>query len=167
MAAVDQLRNPATWQGDHDEIILALNRATNLKDLLQTDMGMVQTPFWDDASDVGDDAPDDAQIWYGQVADVAAPPAELTWFENTAIWVFTGLLAFSGTPAAAIAFRTIAPKFVIAQKAGDVGEVIRIVVDAQDVGRVDTTGRAGQIIETPIVADPDLSTHQIYLIKAS
>lgn len=127
----------------------------------------VDTPYWDEASDVQDQAPADSQTWYGQVTDVHAAPASLTWFENAAIWTFTGLLAVSGTPAAAILFNTVAPKFVLAQKAGNVAEVIRIVVDAQDIAMVDTTGRSGQIIETTVVPDPAVSPHQIMLIKVS
>lgn len=127
----------------------------------------VETPFWDEATNVDDDAPADDQIWYGEVEDATAPADSLTWFENTAIWAFTGLLAFSGTPAAAIAFQTVAPKFVLAQRAGDVGEVIRIVVDGGDVATIDTTGRSGEVIETTVVTDPDIDLHQIYVLKVS
>lgn len=128
---------------------------------------MVDTPFWDSASDVGDDAPVDSQMWYGEVTNVLDPPASLTWFENAAIWTFTGLLAVSGTPAAAVLFNTVASKFVLSQKAGAVGEVIRIVVDAQDIAMVDTTGLSGQIIETPVVTTSGVSPHQVMLIKVS
>lgn len=167
MAAVDQLRNPATWQGDHDEIILAVDRATNLKDLLQTDVGAVETPYWDDASDVDDNAASDMQPWYGYVDDPTLPAGELNFFESALVWTFTGLLAVSGTPAAAILFHTIAPKFIIAQKAGDVGEVIRIIVNAEDVARVDTSGRAGEIIETPIIPTESDTGYDVLIVKES
>jgi len=126
-----------------------------------------ETPFWDDATDVDDSSAPEDQIWYGEVEDAEAAPDELSFVENLILWSFTGLLAVGVSPAVAIAFNTIAPKFVIAQRAGDVGEIIRIVVDAQDVARIDTTGRAGEIIETPVIADPELETHQIYIIKVS
>jgi len=127
----------------------------------------VETPYWDDASDVDDNASTDDQLWYGEVTDATAPADELDFVENILVWSFAGLLAVAGAPAAAIAFTTIAPKFLIAQKAGDVGEVIRIVLDGHDVTTIDTTGHAGEIITTPVVGDPTLSTHQLYLVKVS
>jgi hypothetical protein len=150
----------ARWQVMFEDA-LALAETTNCA------VSDLQTPFWDTAADVGDSAPVGTQTWYGEVVDPNAAPASLTWFENAAIWTFTGLLAVSGTPAAAILFNTLAPKFVLAQKAGAVGEVIRIVVDAQDIATVDTTGMSGQIIETTVLPDPAISPHQIYLIKVS
>jgi hypothetical protein len=167
MASIDQLLNPATWEGEHDEIILALDRALELKILLQGSTPVVQTPFWDDASDVDDDASIDMQTWYGYVSDPVAPPGELTFFEDATIWAFTGLLAFTGTPAAAIAFRTVAPKFVLAQRAGDVGEIIRIVIDAEDYATIDTSGRAGEIIRTPVSTTSGTEMHDILIIKQS
>ena len=127
----------------------------------------VSTPFWDTASDVDDEEDRTTQTWYGEVTDRNGPPGSLTFFENVAIWTFTGLLAVSGTPAAAILFSTVAPKFVIAQRAGSVGEVIRIVVDAQDQALIDTTGLSGTIIETPIDVSANSSPHDIMIIKVS
>jgi len=127
----------------------------------------VETPYWDDESDVDDNATAEDQLWYGEVTDPTAPADELDFVENILVWTFAGLLAIAGAPAAAIAFTTIAPKFLIAQKAGDVGEVIRIVLDGHDVTTIDTTGHAGEIITTPVVGDPSLSTHQLYLVKVS
>ena len=171
LAAVDQLILPSTWQGTHDEKVVALNRAVLLKDLLTVPVSApasdVETPYWDDASDVETSEPVDSQVWYGEVTNPTAPAAELDFVENALVWIFTGLIALA-TPelgfAPAIAFNTIAPKFLIAQKAGDIGEVIRIIVDGQDAASVNTTGHAGEIINTPILADPTLDTHQIYIV---
>ena len=170
LACVDQLRNPATWQGDHDDIILALNRATNLKDMLQIPVaapGDIQTPFWDSATDVDDDATPELQTWYGEVTDPDAAAGELTFFENLAVWTFTGLLAVGATPAAAILFNTIAPRFVLAMRGDDFGEVIRIVADGQDMARVDTTGRAGEVIRVPIALDESISPHELIILRQS
>lgn len=170
MAAVDQLLNPATWEGDHDAVILALNRATNFKDMLQTEVvagGDLEAPYYDDATDVGDSAPEETQTWYGTFTDVLAPAAELDFVENALVFVFSGLLAIGVAPSVGIAFKTIATSFVIAQKAGDIGELIRIVVDGKTDITVDTTGHAGEIIETPIYADPRSDLHQVYVMKVS
>lgn len=129
--------------------------------------GNIPTPFWDTATDVDDEAVPAEQVWYGEVDDPELPPDELSFVENVGIWVFTGFLAVSGTPGAAILFNTLAPEFVLAMRGDDFGEVIRVLVDGQDQALVDTTDRAGEIIEVPIVADPDLSTHDVMLIKVS
>lgn len=124
-------------------------------------------PYWDDSEDVDAEEPPGAEEWYGYVTDPEAPPGELDFVENAIIWAFTGFLALAGTPAAAIAFRTIAPRFVIAMKGDDFGEVIRILVDGEEAARVDTTGHAGEIIKQQIIANPDNETHQIYIINAT
>jgi len=130
-------------------------------------MDAVPTPFWDEAGDVDDEVPPDEQVWYGEVTDPEAPAPELDFVENIGIWAITGFIAYSGNIGAAIAFHTIAPSFVLAWRAGDVGEIFRIVVDAAEAGTVDTTGLAGEVIRTPINADPSLSGHDIMLIKVS
>lgn len=166
LGAVDQLRQYAALVGDHDTKIVTVERVNTLMALLQTDTTEAETPYWDDASDVEDSEPVDMQPWYGEVTNPTAPPDELDFVENLLVWTFTGLLALA-TPefgfAPAILFHTIAPKFLIAQKAGDVGEIVNIVIDGKSYGSVDTTGRAGEIIETPVIADPSLDTHEILI----
>lgn len=125
----------------------------------------VETPFWDDATDVDDEEPSNDQAWYGYVDDASAPPGELTFKEEAFIWGFAGLLAVAATPAAAIAFHTIARPFVLAAKADDLGELIRILVNGTDIVRVDTTGRAGEVIEIPIVAEENPDGYDILIIK--
>jgi hypothetical protein len=128
----------------------------------------VDTPYWDTDDDVDDEMSIDEQSWYGYVEDAEAPPGELTFVEDISIWGFAGLLAVgTGSLPLAIAFRTIAPRMVIAVRTGDVASIIRIVIDGEEAARVDTTGHApGEVINTPIVGDPDNETHQIYLVKA-
>lgn len=125
----------------------------------------VDTPFWDDASDIEDEASDDEQIWYGYVEDASAPAGELTFKEQASIWLFTGLIAVVATPAAAIAFHAIAAPFVLAAKADDLGELIRIVINGTDIVRVDTSGRAGEIIEIPVIPEHNDAGYDILIIK--
>jgi len=131
----------------------------------------VPTPYWDDDSDVDDDDPPDLQPWYGYVTDPEAPADELTIVEQASIWAFTGFLAaatWEVGAAPAILFNTIAPKFVLAVRRGDVGEIIRILIDGQDAAMVDTSSAsAGDVIRVPIVANPELSTHDIMLVQVS
>jgi len=131
----------------------------------------IPTPYWDEDSDVDDEYPSDMQPWYGTVDDPEAPPDELTFFENAAIWTFTGFLAVATIEvgaAPAILFNTIAPRFVLATRRGDLGEIIRILVDGQEAARVDTSSYSpGDVIRTNILADPEIETHEILMVQVS
>jgi len=124
-------------------------------------------PYWDTAEDVDDSLPVSSETWYGEVADPDAGPEDLEFVENAAIWALTGFIAYSGQIGAAIFFHTIAPRFVLAFKAGDVGEVIRIVIDSADYGTVDTTDHAGEIIRKPILPETSETGHDIMLVKTA
>lgn len=169
MAAVAQLLLPSTWQGDHDDIIEAQNRASNLQYLLTVPVaasGEYPTPYWDEATDVDDAEPADMQTWYGEVTDAEAPADDLTFVENAGIWIITGFIAYAGQVGGALFFRTIAPRFVLAWHKGDVREIWRIVVDASDAGTVDTDDYTeDDVIEVNVVGDPDLTEHDIYIIQ--
>lgn len=175
MAAIDQLLNPATWQGDHDDKILALDRANTLKYLIQTpvtESDMIPTPFWDDADDVDDEAEPDMQTWYGEVSNPTAPPGELDFVESVALWAFTGLIALATFEVAglapAILFHTTVEKFIIIQKRGDVAETIRFVVDSQDAGFVNTAPYApGDLIETTVITPQTGEMHELLIIGGS
>lgn len=133
--------------------------------------GNIPTPFWDEDTDVDDEAPIETQSWYGTVSDPEAVPAELDFVENAAIWAFTGFLAAATWEigaAPAILFSTIAPSFVLAVRRGNLGEIIRILVDGQDAAQVDTSAMSeGEVFYQTIVADPDLETHTLMLVQVS
>lgn len=127
----------------------------------------VDTPFWDDAEDVDDELPADDQPWYGQVADAAVAPTELTFIENAFVWSFTGLIVASlgGIPgvAPALAFRTIASRFILSfRNGGTAGDVIRFFVDGVKVFEGVSTGDES-ITDVTVIADPDMDDHQIYI----
>lgn len=131
----------------------------------------VPTPFWDTDDDVDDELPVDAQPWYGYVADPTLPADELTFVEQAGIWGITGFLAFATFEvgfAPAILFHTIAPKFALAFRRGDVGELIRIVVDGVELSRVDTTpAAAGDVVRVQVIADPEIEEHALLLVQES
>lgn len=130
------------------------------------DDGGIPTPFWDEAQDLNDEETPEAQSWYGEVADENAEPDEISFVENVGIWIITGFVAYAATPAAAIFFHTIAPRFVHAFHKGDVREIWRVVVDSADYGTVDTDDYPSDaIIEMPIIADPELAGHDIFIIN--
>lgn len=182
------------WLGIFNAALLATTYAYNYEQVNETDLtpeecaaycyeklleyfdstcaGGVPTPFWDDDTDVDDESPADVQEWYGYVTDPEAPPEELTFVEDAAIWGFTGFLALATWEigaAPAILFRTIAPRFALAMRRGDLGEVIRILVDGEEAARVDTSGYdAGEVIRVPIVGDPAIETgHDVMIVQVS
>lgn len=128
--------------------------------------GGYPTPYWDEISDVEDEEPADLQTWYGEVTEPNANPDEMTFVENAFIWTITGFIVYSGQIGAAIAFNTIAKRWVLAWRKGDVREVFRVIVDAADAGEIDTDDYdAGDLIEMQIIGDPALSTHDILIVR--
>lgn len=124
----------------------------------------VPTPFWDEVTETDDTAPAEEQVWYGEVDDPLLPADELTFIENAGIWAFTGFLALSGTPAAAIAFHTAAPAFVLAMRGDDFAQVIRVIVDAEDYAAVEMPADADALVETPVFAGESETGHDILLV---
>lgn len=176
LGAMSQLQLQSTWKTDNaDDTLLAQNRATDLIDQFNTPTcptDTIDAPFWDDSEDVDDELPITEQPWYGVVSDPEAPPAELDFVENALIWALTGFLAVATWEigaAPAILFHTIAPRFVLASRRGDLGEIIRIIVDGEEVARVDTSSASpGDVIETPILTDPTIETgHDIMIVQVS
>ncbi len=174
-AACDQLLQYPSWIGDHDEKNLAVDRALSLKIQLQTPIYVpereIPAPYWDDDEDVDDEMPVEDQTWYGEVTNPTAPADELTFVENAVIWIFTGFIALVLAPAlpagvaAGLAFRTLATRFTLAFRRGDIREQIRIIVDAKDYSIVDTGGMTeGETIEIDVNGLDDLSTHDILLV---
>ncbi len=127
----------------------------------------VETPYWDEDSDVDLSEDVDSQPWYGIVEDVFAPPDGMTFRENVELWSWSGLVALAATPAAAVLFHTVAARFIVAFKAGDVGEVIRVIIDSADGGMVDTSGHAGEVMQMNVYGDPSLDTHDLLIVKVS
>jgi hypothetical protein len=174
-AACDQMLQFTSWLGDSDEKKLAVNRALTLKILLQTPIYVPErdwpAPYWDSPVDVEAEEPTETQEWYGEVPDQNAPAGEITFVQNAVIWLLSGFVLIAASPtlvgsvAAALTFRTLAKKFVLAFNRGDVGEQFRVIVDAQDYAEVDTTDyEPGDVIE--LVADdlPDADEHDILIV---
>lgn len=177
-AAVDQLLQFTTWEGDQDAKILAVYRATTLKYLLQNPVIVgdreIPAPYWDDETDVDDEETPELQEWYGQVNSATAPPGELTFQQNAIIWILTGFVLVAASPSiigslpAAIFFRTIAVRFQLAFNRGDVREVFRIIVDLKDYLTVDTGDmEEGEIIEVNVDGLDDLPNHEILIIRTA
>jgi hypothetical protein len=174
-AACNQMLQYSSWIGDENEKKLAVNRANTLKFLLQFPVEVGErdypAPYWDSDEDVDDEMPAEDQEWYGMVTNPSAPANELTFVENAVIWIITGFIALVLSPAlpagvaAGLAFRTLATRFTLAFRRGDIIEQIRIIIDAKDYGTVDTSTVAeGEIIEINVNGLEDLPMHDILLV---
>lgn len=125
------------------------------------------TPFWDGVTDTDDEYPVETQPWYGYVTDPEAAPGELTFVEDATIWTLTGMLAVSASPAAALLFQTIAPRFALAMRGGDLIEIIRVIFDGEEQARITTTGNPDELIEIPVVGDAGISVHDLLIVLES
>lgn len=174
-AACNQLLQYYSWIGDEADKKLAVNRANTLKFLLQFPVEVGErdypAPYWDSDEDVDDEMPIEEQTWYGEVTNPTAPANELTFVENAVIWIITGFIALVLSPAlpagvaAGLAFRTLATRFTLAFRRGDIIEQIRIVIDAKDYGTVDTSTVAeGEIIEIDVNGLEEADFHDILLV---
>jgi hypothetical protein len=177
-AACDQMLQYPSWIGTSDEKKLAVDRALSLKIQLQEPVYVgereIPAPYWDDDADVDDEAAFEDQTWYGEVTNPDAPADELTFVENAVIWVFTGFIALVLAPAlpagvaAGLAFRTLATRFTLAFRRGDIREQIRVVIDANDYTTVDTDGMTeGDIIEIDVNGLADAEFHDILLVVSN
>lgn len=175
MGAVSALTNPYNWYRNGD--LTQQEAADAFADIIDAAYALsvagascpsgVPTPFWDTATDSDDEyPPGELTPWYGVAVVTYASPPEVTFVESLFIWSFAGFMAYSGAVGAAIAFLTIAPRFVIAFKTGDIGGIVDIIVDASRVGRYNTYSPTPGIMRVPVATDPDLDEHQIYIVKA-
>lgn len=169
MDAVSALANPFAWYRNGD--LTQTEAANAFGDIIdatyaQAETGqcstVVDTPFWDEDGDLDDESSIEDQIWYGEVEDPTVAPDETTFVENVAVWGFTGLLAVGVSPLVALAFNTIAPAFVVSIRTGDYARIIRLFVDNELMNTTSAQGD-GSVIDIPVLADPELATHQIYL----
>lgn len=174
-AACNQLLQYSSWVGDPDQRKLAVERATNLKIQLQIPVDVAErdypTPYWDDGTDVDDSVPADEQDWYGYVTNPSAPANELTFVENAVIWIFTGFVALVLSPAlpvgvaAAVTFKTLATRFTLAFRRGDIAEQFRVIIDAADYETVDTSAMAvGEVMEISVDGLQEIPLHDIMIV---
>lgn len=165
LGALTQLTLQSTWAGEFDPPnALAMRRGASLIQqfaLAYDDAACpitqeVPAPFWDDATDSDDESDAADQDWYGVYdGDFAAQLAD---------WAIAGFIAYSGDIGAAIAFTTIAPKFRLAWKTGDLGGIIRVFIDAEDYGTVDTYSEEPGVLEKDFIADPENEEHEVIMV---
>jgi hypothetical protein len=141
-AATMALQEPSTWAGEHDDVILALNRANTFALMLQTPVtvgGDDLSPFWDDTD--------------GADADGTPIESEYSYQDRLEDWVIAAFVASSGVPGAAALYLTIAPRFRLFFKTRNYGGIVRIFVDDVAMGDVDTYSAAPGLTFFDVVAD--------------
>lgn len=174
MGALESLRYEKNWFQNGE--LTPAEAALAWSDLLEAaydnaeagcgEICAIPAPWWDTGTDADDEAAPDDQTWYGGVTDPDAPADELSFVQDLFVLTFSGFLVYAGDIGAAIAFHTIAPRFILAWERGDVGEIWRLVVDSADYATVDTSSAsAGDVIETTVSAAPVGGGHDILLVK--
>jgi len=123
-------------------------------------VGGIPAPFWDTPADADDQLPEEEQVWYGEMEGE-------TFVETLENWAIAGFIAYSGQVGAAVTFLTLAPKFRLAWKTGDLGGIVRVFVDAADAGTVDTFSAEDGILEKDFVGDPEEEMHSILMVLES
>jgi len=118
----------------------------------------VGAPFWDDAADADDEMTVADQIWYGEIVGGS-------FHEKIEDWAIAGFIAAAGQPAAAVYFLTIAPRFRLAWKTGDIGGIVRVFIDAEDYGTVDTSASEPGLVTMDIIPTTEADTHTVMLVK--
>lgn len=119
----------------------------------------IPTPYWDDATDLDDEAQPADQTWYGIF--------DGTFQETVENFAIAGFIAYSGNVGAAVKFLTIAPAFRLAWKTGDLGGIIRVIIDGSDAATVDTFSATEGVLEMEFMGDPDLEEHEIIQVLES
>lgn len=129
---------------------------------------IAETPYWDDAADVGNTEPDEEQNWYGEI--VVTPSLMsgdgLTFLDNLGIWAIAGFIAYSGQIGAAIAFVPLAKRFVLAFKQHSLGGIIKVLIDFAEVAEIDTYGASEAIENLSIVMPDDDDEHTLYIMMS-
>ena len=158
LGALSQLEMHNAWIGTPEEQALAVARASLLKDIIYAGStgGGIPTPYWDDSSDLDDEEPESEQQWYGIF--------DGTFQETVENFVIAGFIAYSGQIGAAVTFFTLAPRFRLAWKTGDLGGIIRVIIDGADAGTVDTYSATEGVLEKDFVGDPEEEEHSILMI---
>jgi len=119
----------------------------------------VPTPYWDDQSDLEDQEDTDEQQWYGIF--------DGTFQETIENFIIAGFIAYSGQIGAAITFLTLAPRFRLAWKTGNLGGIIRVFIDGADNGTVDTFSATDGVLEKDFIGDPEVENHEILMVLES
>lgn len=165
LGALNQLTLQSTWAGFNDPPdVLAMRRGASLVqqfalayDDLACPVGEAPTPYWDEATDLDDEETAEEQGWYGHMEGE-------TFVERLEDFVIAGFIAYAGSIGGALFFLTIAPKFRLAWKTGNLGGIIRIFVDSADYGTVDTYSETEGVLEMDIVADPEVEEHTVRMV---
>lgn len=165
MGALLPLVDPASWQQygtltPQEAADAALNV---IWEAYANDVGIcaaIEPPYWDSAANVADELPEgEDQPWYGfREGDV--------FIERIADWIIAGFIAYAGRPDAAVWFLTIAPQFRLAFKTGDIGGIVRVIIDAVEIGRVNTYSASPGFAYFDVITADEEDDHVLELVLA-
>lgn len=159
----DEGRNPQTDAERREiaqfmRVVIENNRAANL--------------FYECPAD--DDPDEDAPYW--EDLETVAGAGENWGYESIADWAITAFLAVAGSPAAALFYKTAAPKARLAFQTFDAGAIVNVIIDgilALAIPTASTIPGQTEIVEATVdlvkfAADNDLTgtIREIRLIAA-
>lgn len=174
MGAIWDLADPQNWQkygelSPEEAAESYQNIIFQAFDAWQNQCILVPAPYWDEltADDADDTAEPETQPWYGEiVATTALVADDLTFIENLRIWIVAGaFLVLTRNVAATIAFVPIARRFTLAFRAHDLGGIVRVFIDAAEVGRVDTYSSSAGVANLNVFM-PDDDDHTLWVSMA-
>lgn len=152
--------NQQDWLGIFNAAILTLTQPYNYEQLHDTDLtpdecaalamqiyadylltnacAAKPAPYWDDPE--ADDA----------ITGESNP--EFPFYHPIEDWIIAGFVAYAGGIGAAITFLTIAPQFRLAFQKHDLGGIVKIFMDAIELGEIDTYAPAPSIVNFDVIS---------------
>lgn len=143
LGACSTLRHRSTWDtSDSDLILLTQYRVNNLLNLFVNPLE--EPPFYDSDETADNDA---------------LPPAP--WYENLSDWIIEAFLATTFTPGAAIVYSTTIPRIRLAFRTGDLGAIVRVLIDDIQIWLGDTNAPTVGLLEQELDVASFASEHAL------
>lgn len=112
-------------------------------------LGVLNTPIEEPPFYESDETADDVQL-----------PVE-PWYESLSDWVITAFLAITFTPGAAIVYKTTIPKLRLAFRTGDLGAIVRVLLDDLEIWTGDTNAAEIGLLEANLDVESFAAEHSL------
>lgn len=143
LGALSLLSRNANWDTDDDALLTTTQyRVNDLLNLFLNPIG--SPPFYDGEQDVD------------EVTD-----AEYPWYEKVSDWVITAFLAVTTTPGAAIVYKTTIPQIRLAFRTGDLGAIVRVLLDDLEIWTGDTNAPVQGLLEANLDLEAFAAEHTL------
>lgn len=114
-------------------------------DLLgQLNTPLEEPPFYEDDEHAGDET-----------------LPEAPWYENLSDWIISAFLALTFTPDAAIIYRATIPKLRLAFRTGDLGAIVRVLLNDLEIWTGSTSAPSQGLLEANLDAEAFAAAHSL------